>query len=542
MQESGANFVRHDPCEECGSSDAKAVYDDGSSYCFSCESLEKKGGIKSKTTKKPKDLIPSGEYQDLPKRKITEETCRKYGYTVGKYNGKSVQIAPYYSPDGDLIAQKIRFANKEFTTKGDMNQAGLFGQKLWKYGGQRIVITEGEIDALSVSQAMSNKWPVVSVPNGAQSAKKAIAKNIEFLESYNKVVLMFDMDDPGRKAAYQCAELLSPGKAYIAELPLKDPNDMVLAGREKELVSCMFEAQQYRPDGIIDGADISLSELTSPIDRGYVTPYPILNEKMGGGIRKGELTLFCAGTGVGKSTIFREIGWHFNKNLGLTTGNVYLEENVKKTAQGFIAIDNNVPLGSLRGNPKIISEEAYRSSYESLIANGRTHFYNHFGSLESSNLMSKLRFFAVGLNTDFVFLDHISIVISGQESSEHGERKDIDVLMTNLRSLIENTGVGVMAIVHLRKSSGDKSHEEGGRVSLDDLRGSGSLKQLSDNIIALERNQQGDKPNISKIRVLKNREFGDLGLADTLIYSKETGRLTSTEDDVFDEEANNDDF
>jgi twinkle protein len=140
-------------------------------------------------------------------------------------------------------------------------------------------------------------------------------------------------------------------------------------------------------------------------------------------------------------------------------------------------------------------------------------------------LLSKLRYLAVGCKCDFIILDHISIVVSGQESSSEGERKDIDILMTNLRSLVENTGVGVIAIVHLSKPPG-VSHEEGGRVTLSHLRGSGSLKQLPDNVVAMERDQQSDtKSDESTIRVLKNREFGELGLADTVVYDRETGRL-----------------
>jgi twinkle protein len=138
-------------------------------------------------------------------------------------------------------------------------------------------------------------------------------------------------------------------------------------------------------------------------------------------------------------------------------------------------------------------------------------FYDHFGSLDSENLLSKLRYLAVGCKCDFIILDHISIVVSGQESSSEGERKDIDILMTNLRSLVENTGVGVIAIVHLSKPPG-VSHEEGGTRHAVPPPWLGLLKQLPDNVVAMERDQQSDtKSDESTIRVLKNREFGELG-------------------------------
>jgi twinkle protein len=200
-----------------------------------------------------------------------------------------------------------------------------------------------------------------------------------------------------------------------------------------------------------------------------------------------------------------------------------LEESKEKTAQGYIAIHNNVPLGCLREDPSILTDETWERSLAEVV-HARQFFYDHFGSLDSENLLSKLRYLAVGCKCDFIILDHISIVVSGQESSSEGERKDIDILMTNLRSLIENTGVGIIAIVHLNKPPG-VAHEEGARVTLSHLRGSGSLKQLSDNVIAVERDTQGDNSDESLLRVLKNREFGDLGEADTVAYNRETGRL-----------------
>jgi hypothetical protein len=153
----------------------------------------------------------------------------------------------------------------------------------------------------------------------------------------------------------------------------------------------------------------------------------------------------------------------------------------------------------------------------------RMSFYNHFGSLEQANLIAKLRYMATVEKCDFIFLDHISIVTSGMESSSEGERKDIDILMTKLASLVQETGVGIIAIVHLKRAK-DKSFNEGSAISLNDLRGSAALEQLSFNVLALERDQQAedDAKDSSIIRVLKCRETGDTGVADTLVYNRET--------------------
>ena len=545
MEKSESEFLSHAPCEECGSSDANAVYSDGHTYCYSCGTY-KSGGEGSEDTQvppkghsKPKKVLPFyGETKAVRSRRLTEETTSKWQYRVGrytavgdrdkKYDGLPAHFAYYFSDDRQPVAAKVRFPNKDFLFIGDAKEVGLYGQWLWRDKGKMLVVTEGEIDALTVSQLQGNKWPVVSIPNGAQGAAKSIKKALDWIEGFEKVVFMFDMDEPGQLAAKECAKLLTPGKAFIASLPLKDANEMLVEGRGSEVIDAIWGAKEFRPDGIVYGSDITMEVIKSGASKGYSLPYELLDGMLHG-LRKRELTLVTAGSGIGKSTLAREIAYHLHQQHGLTIGNVYLEESLAKTAQGYVAIHNNIPLGVLRAEPESLTDDQWEKSLSEVIRS-RMFFYDHFGSLESDNLISRMRYMAIGLGVDFIVLDHISIVVSGQESSAEGERKDIDRLMTRLRSLIEETGVGVIAIVHLKQPEG-KPHEEGGRVTLSQLRGSGSLKQLSDNVIALERNQQDTKrADLATIRVLKNREFGDVGVADVLRYHKDTGRLLTASD------------
>ena len=82
----------------------------------------------------------------------------------------------------------------------------------------------------------------------------------------------------------------------------------------------------------------------------------------------------------------------------------------------------------------------------------------------------------------------------------------------------------MFVVSHLKRPE-KKGHEEGGQVSLSQLRGSGAIAQLSDMVIGLERNQQGEQPNVLTIRVLKNRFSGDTGVGGYLEYNPDTGRL-----------------
>jgi twinkle protein len=484
--------VGREPCPKCGSRNNLVRYDNGSAHCYGaeCDYRERatEGWQVVEETTEAADWTPiRGQALALTKRGIKEEICKLYRYEVGEFNGQPVQIANFYDENRVLVRQKLRTQDKKFISRGDAKAGLFFGQGLWQ-GGKYLTITEGEIDCLSVSQAFDGKYAVVSLPDGCDSAKRMVEKNYEWLDRFENIVLMFDMDKPGRAAAEQMAQMLPAGKALVASLPEKDANETLLKLGTAPIVKAFWNAAPWRPDGIVSGDEFALEDILADGQAGIDLPYPILNEKMLG-LRKGELTLVTAGSGIGKSTLVRELAYMLRVKYGMKIGNVFLEEGNRKTAQAYVAIHNNVPLGKLRHNKALLTTEQWEAGLDTAVRGGGMWFYNHFGSLESKQLLSKLRYLATVCAVDFIVLDHISIATSGLESSSEGERKDIDILMTRLRSLVEETGVGIIAIVHLKRVNG-KSFNEGAEVALTDLRGSASLEQLSDNVIALERNQQ----------------------------------------------------
>lgn len=525
-----STFLYHEPCPKCGSSDACGVFSDGHRYCYSCNTyFRPDGSVKSEVVRVSKECIPFEDLEEvsLTKRCIGKDTCSKFKYFSTVYKGKPCQVACYYDDSGNLVGQKLRFSDKSFAVLGNISNR-LYGSQLWA-GGKKIVITEGEIDCLTVSQLQGNKWPVVSIPNGAQAAKKAIESNLEYLENFEEVILMFDMDDPGRKASEECAKILPAGKAYIANLPCKDPNECLSEGKGSEVLQAVWNAKPYRPDGIVSGTDLYEKCVTDIDDLKDSVEYPwkALQEKTKG-VRHGELYVFTSGSGMGKSTILRELEYYFGVQRGELCGIVALEESTRKTGMELMSIHLNKRLIL---NPECADESERGKAFNETIGNGKFFLYDHFGSLDSGNLLSKLRFMIVSLGCKRIFLDHISIVVSGMDTDEDGgERKAIDKLMTNLRSLVEETGATMFVVSHLKRPE-KKGHEEGAQVSLSQLRGSGAIAQLSDMVIGLERNQQGDNPNVLTLRVLKNRFCGLTGVSGHLYYDQETGRLSDYEAD-----------
>lgn len=513
----------HLPCEDCGSHDALAEYSDGHTYCYSCHAIHSGEHRKDKGA-----LYDIADMAIIPlkRRGITEKTCKMYSYYVHGTSSQPAQVACYFDDKGVCVGQKVRYPDKRFTTLGKISNR-FFGQQLWPGGGgKKLVITEGEIDCLTVSQLNGNKYPVVSIPNGVSSAKKVFKENMDWLNSFEQVIVMFDMDDPGRKAVKDVEGLLQPNKLYVATLPLKDPNECLLAGRGQEVIQAIWNAKRYTPDGIVNGADL-WEEVSQQEDteNGFMFPWDIPLNKMTCGLRKGELTVLTAGTGVGKTTFVRQIAYDLGVSKGLKVGLLMLEENVKRTARGLMSIAASKRLYM---NRKGVSDEEYRKAFDKTLGTGRFILYEHFGSLAGDNLLSKIRYMVVGERCDFIILDHISIAVSGLEGDN--ERKLLDILMTQLRSLVEETGVGLIVISHLKRIDG-MSHEEGAATSLSQLRGSGAIAQLSDTVIGLERNQQADgsQKNKMRVRVLKNRWTGETGIAGYLFYNKETDHLEETE-------------
>lgn len=547
--ESESNLLSKGPCDNCGSSDANALYDDDHTHCFSCgHTVQPDGSASPRSERESADGgrtevvagLLRGDCRALNKRGITEETCRKYRYLVGEdRDGVPVQIATYCDAAGSPVAQKLRNADKEFVVVGKLKQAGLFGQHLWRTTGKKVIVTEGEIDCLSVAQALSLKWPVVSVPNGAQGAAKSLAAQIEWLRGYEEIVLWFDNDDPGREAVAACAAILPPGRVKFITTPheLKDANDLLREHGPKAVVDATWEAKAYRPDGVIAGEDLTPERLKAKAAPGWQTPYPLLNE-MTRGIRPRQLWLITAGTGVGKSTDAREF-MYAALCEGKKVGALFLEESVEDTGKYLVALDHNIPAEDLEDNPDLLTDAQWQASYNKLFASGNYQAYDHFGATDPDGLVNKMEFMALN-GAEFLYLDHLTIATTGLDLEGQ------DHLLTRLRSMIERTGVSVVAIAHVRKEqSGARTAEEGAALSLSSIKGSGSLKQIPDVIVAKERNQQAEdesERDISQLRVLKVRRGGKTGPADRLKYDPKTGRLKPMprEPDVFTDDESDD--
>lgn len=468
----------------------------------------------------------NGRFSALTARGISKETCQKAGYWIAKVNGQMFQVADYRDQNGSIVSQKVRDKDKNFKTTGSHKSDALFGKHLWN-GGKKIVVTEGEIDMLTVMELQDCKYPVVSLGHGASAAKKTCAANYEYFDQFEQIILMFDMDDAGRKAVEEAAQVLPAGKVRVAVLPMKDANECHLNGHDKEIMEQVWNAGPWIPDGVVSA--LSLKDRVKQHMESEETVGMLfagcsgLNDKTLGA-RGGEVIMVTSGSGMGKSTFVRQQALAWGKQQGKKVGMAMLEESVEETVEDLMGLNNKVRLRQSEDIKKaIISDGRFETWYDELFGDDTFHLYDSFAEAEADRLLAKLAYMRTGLGCDVIILDHISIVVSASEESD--ERKMIDRLMTKLKGFAKSTGVVMVVICHLKNPEKGKAHEEGRPVSITDLRGSGALRQLSDTIIALERNQQGDMPNLVLVRILKCRFTGDTGVAGFMEYNKDTGWL-----------------
>lgn len=518
-----SRFVRHISCEECGSSDANSLYDDGHQHCFSCGSTvfaDSKSKVSTILTELQKNTV---SFDD---RKISRASVEKYGI----WRNDNVTYFPYYN-DGKHLANKVRYPDKEFSVEGDLKHSGLFGSQLFPAGSAKfITLVEGEYDAPAAFELMGSRWPVVSVRNGADGATKDVADNFEYLNSFQNIVICFDKDEaklnertgqiryPGQEAAVAVAGMFQPGKVKVLTLQgAKDPNEYLKMGMREQFNREWWSAPTFTPSGLKLGREM-WDEISTP--KNYETiPYPWegLN-KQTYGIRLSELVVVTAETGVGKTSLLKEIEYNIRKiNPDAGIGLMHLEEPNSDTALGLMSIEAGLPL-HLPDVRQTVTKEDLRKYYDAVMNTDKVVLFDHFGSNAIQEILNKIRHMA-NMGCKYIILDHLSIVVSDQNGDE---RKQLDEISTKLKTLCMELNIAVIAVIHQNRQG--------------QIRGTAGVEQLANIVFKLYRDRLSEDPwrrNVTKITVEKNRFCGRTGPGAYLHYNEFTGRLNElTEEQI----------
>lgn len=522
-REGGKLLARHLPCSDCNSSDALCVYENGT-WCFSCNTFIRCEGqalLESVQDRKEEledsnveTIFTKGSFGAIKDRNITKDTAKFYNVScVVEGDVVKKHIYPYYLGN-KKVAQKVRtVANKEFICEGTLRHSNLFGQQLFPASKKPyILVTEGELDALAAYQMTGGIYPCVSLPNGAPAAMKCIKENFEYLNTFGCIVLCFDNDDQGQKAALQCAKLFGANKCKIFKNnPIyKDACDYLAADKAREFTETLYQSPTYTPAGIVDIYDLHdrfLAKKKRLVESSLQYPYEGLND-MTYGIRTGEFVVITAETGVGKTAFLREVQNHLLETSKVKIGVMYIEEEVEDTyglTMGPL-VKQSIHL------PTVEIDEPELQKARDKIGRGRVYVYEHFGSSDFDSILERIRYMVKGLGCEIIILDHISMLVSDQRYDD--ERRALDAISTKLKQLTVELGICILAIVHLNRQG--------------QIRGSAMIEKLANMMLSLERDLIADDPetrNQTKVVITKNRFSGQTGPACILNYNQLQNRL-----------------
>jgi len=510
-----SDFSHHEPCPKCSSSDGFARYTTGSGFCFSggCGHWEPSDAdyvpVVPEGSSKRMKLPELGEYRGIPRRGIDEATCRKMRYSMSEYFVKGpdgwepipAHVVHVPDQDGQPVAAKVRMPGKEFRFVGDTKEAGLVFQNIWPRGGLKLTVCEGEIDALSVSQINNNKYAVVSLPNGVSNAAEVCGRSRDYINSFDEVILMFDQDEAGREAAREVSKLFKHAK--IAELPLKDANEMLVAGRGQEVVSAVFNAQPWSPSGVLTLASLK-EEILKPVEWGSPWVFPTLNE-MTFGRRRGELVTLGAGTGIGKTSFILHQAIADIKSGTEKVALFLLEQNPTETSKRLAGVMDH-KMYHLPPDAGKYSAEELEASVDKLIAMEDVFLFSHFGSKDFDSIAENIRWLALTHGVTQVYLDNLTALTAHASD----ERRELDKVCEQLASLAQELNIHMVVVSHLTTPA-KGSHEEGARVKAREFRGSRSVAMWSHFLIGLERHTQHEDPfvrSVTTLRCLKDRNTG----------------------------------
>lgn len=537
MDDASSTVLSRGPCPDCHAHDNLVTYADGHKYCYTpgC-GLKARGNKENKVEanapvqKEAKPSIPfTKEFmpQGLSKRRLELDTLTRFGYFVHKEGGEAVQVCNLYAQDGTLAYQKFRNKDKEFwfvpimPNPPKIHECMLVGQQVWgEKNDRKVVVIEGEIDKMTVAQAMQFKCPVVSVPAGVGSALKAVKANYRWLDRFEEVIFWMDNDEPGQSVIPDLCQLFPEKAKTIKVEGFKDASDMAQAGKAGDIYGAVWGAVRYQPEGILNMADLA-SDMEEPEGEVIMSyPWPIIQARTLG-IREGEVIYHVAGTGVGKTSQAVELQTQcLLENVPFAV--LRFEDTRRKAQLDLMSVEAG---RRLHIDPLPVPE--MKELHAKVFGGKQAYVFDpETAAWDWESIKGYLRYLVRALGVKVIFIDPLSFLISGM--NERDERKALDLVAYENAKFVKHYKANLQIMHHLTRPVGSKGHEEGAQVSVNQIRGSGGIANYSMGIIGYERNQQGERPDLTRARLLKNRFTGWTGVADILKWDEATGRNLPT--------------
>jgi len=495
---------QHVPCPKCPSSDGYCLYEDGHGHCYACNYHHF-----NKDTFE--DVTYTYEY--LPHRGLYKKTLEFFDIkTKVDADGRPISVGFRY-PNSSYKVRSLE--EKSFRWEG-ASEAGLFGRDKFSTGSSKAVtITEGEYDAASLYQVLGS--PVVSV-RSSSSALADVSHDRSWLSGFEQIYLAFDSDTAGKDAAARVAKLFDYNKVLVVNFDRrKDANEYLQAGEEQELRQLWWNAKKYLPETIVSSfSDFQKLLLETP-KAGVPYPFPSLNQ-FTYGIRKGESVLITAQEGVGKTEIMHSILYNTLKETDDAIGAIFLEEPKGHLLRSIAGLHLKKPTHLPEcGCTELEIMEAIKDCVR---VDDRLHVYSHFGSDDPDILLDTIRFQVSARGVAYLFLDHISMVVSGLAGED--ERRALDYISTRLEMMVKELNFSLIFVSHVNDAG--------------QTRGSRYISKIADIRIDATRDMLHPDErirNTTSLVVPKNRFCGKTGFVGNYIFDPYTRQFSEAANDNF---------
>ena len=498
--------------------------------------------------------ISKKSYHGWPERRIPLLANEFYGVVADVEGEKSEKVilkeyCPAYDQKDNLVGYHVRNDGVKqaknrgekvdgvpFYSVGDVRASTkLFGQNKFEGGGKKLVICSGQADARAVFTALNvEKYqgknrigkfitPVVSTQCGESSVAQ-IKANFEWITSFEEVIILYDQDEAGRNGAEKLAKMLKAGQAKIGKYKRKDACEHSRRGEWEAIKTAYFKAERYSPVDVLHLGE--MWEDFEKEDQNIKIPFPpsmsLLNDMMGGGMERGEITVLGALTSAGKSTFVNNIAYHLLENTDLKVGAFYLEGTKREVVRDMLSLDMRDNL-RLKKRDELDMVKLRNRFMGSLASKDRFVFVNHAGSIRNDEIFDKLHYLAEVEGSDVIIFDPLQAGVNSSDNSQ------IIEFMDNLLKFAKKTDTCLIVVSHMRKPDNDNPHD----VSEYSLLGSSSINQISFNTILISRDKMHSDPRIKNsthLKLVKCRRTGQTGDAGWVRYDNQTTHFYPTAD------------
>ena len=505
--------MTHRPCPKCDSSDGFKRYTDGG-YCFVCGYKEFPKEMTNEQATFPKEGYITKEY--LPWRGLTKETMVKYKAATLILNGEKhgVEI-PYGKESANIAKYTPDQEGPKYKFTGNP-QHKLGGSDIFaKASAKAVTVCEGGVDAFSAYQMLGSQYPAVYI-RSVSTAEKECKENFDYLNSFEKIYICFDNDEPGHKATQAVSRLFDLNKVYNVKLDVhNDVNDFLVKGDGDKFVKIWWNAKRFIPDGFLSSyteiEEILNTRSPEPL---AAYPWPSL-QKATYGIFPSQLILIKAATKIGKTEFISHIEDHILQTSDLNIGIIHIEDTKDRVIKRFASYEIGRPVhlpDSFATNEEIL--DAYKKRTK---RDNRVHIYSHFGSKDPSIILDAIRYLITVAGCRIVFLDHVSMVVSGL--MEDDERKVLDALGTSLATMCNDLDATIVAVSHVN---------DNGRT-----RGSRIMEQVAHTIISLKREKESTNArerDTTYVTLEGNRMGATTGPCGALEFDPKTWRIKEKKD------------